>query len=78
MDVIRGVCSMKPLASCTFLIQLMQKIKYFLTEHVGVDKKMITYFKKQNTRAVTILKNYPMCYLCEREVGLLNAADDDD
>jgi nicotinamide riboside kinase len=54
------------------------KIKYFLTEYVGVDKKMITYFKKQNTRAVTIFKNYPMCYLCEREVGLLNAAEDDD
>ena len=54
------------------------KFKYFLTEYVGVDKKMITYCKKQNTRAVTIFKNYPMCYLCEREVGLLNAAEDDD
>ena len=54
------------------------KIKDFLTEYVGVDEKMITYFKKQNTRAVTILKKYPMCYICEREVGLLRAADDDD
>jgi hypothetical protein len=54
------------------------KIKYFLTEYVGVDKRMITYFKKQHTRAVTIFKNYPMCYLCEREVGLLNATEDDD
>ena len=55
------------------------KIKYCSTEYVGVDKKMITYFKRQHTRALTnFLKNYPMCYLCEREVGLLNAAEDDD
>ena len=53
------------------------RIKYFLTEYVGVDKKMISYFKKQNTRAVTIFKNYPMCFLCEHEVGLVNAFDDD-
>lgn len=53
------------------------RIKYFLTEYVGVDKKMIAYFKKQNTRSVTIFKNYPMCYLCERECGILNAFDDD-
>ena len=32
------------------------KIKYFLTEYVGVDKKMITSFRKQNTRAVSIFK----------------------
>ena len=54
------------------------KIRHFLSESVGVDTKMITYFKKQNTEAVTIFNNYPMCYLCEREVGLFNAADDDD
>jgi hypothetical protein len=46
-------------ASLTSRIQLMQKSKYFLTGYVGVDKKMITYFKKQNTRAVTIFKSYP-------------------
>ena len=61
-----------------FLHSANAKIKYFLTEYVGVDKNMITYFKRRNTRAVTIFKNYPMCYLCEREVGLLNAAEDDD
>ena len=54
------------------------KMKYFLTEYVGVDRKMVTYCKRQNTRAVTIFKSYPMCYVCEREVGLLNAAEDDD
>ena len=26
------------------------KIRYFLENYVGIDKKMINYFKKQNTR----------------------------
>lgn len=54
------------------------RIKYFLTEYVGIDKKMVTYFKKQNTRAVTIFKHYPMCYLCDHQVGLVSAYDDDE
>ena len=35
------------------------RIKYFLAEYVGVDKKMRAYFKKQNTRSVTIFKKLP-------------------
>jgi hypothetical protein len=53
------------------------RIKYFLTEYVGVDKKMIGYFKKQHTRSVTIFKNYPMCFMSDHEVGLVSAFDDD-
>ena len=54
------------------------KIKYVLENYVGIDRKMISYFKKQNTRAVTIFKNYPMIYLCDHQVGLVTAFDDDD
>jgi hypothetical protein len=39
---------------------------------------MINYFKKQNTRAVTIFKNFPMLYLTDHEVGLINAFGDED
>ena len=49
------------------------KIKYSLENYVGIDKKMISYFKKQNTRAVTIFKQYTMVYLTDHEIGLVNA-----
>jgi len=52
------------------------KIKYLLEEYVGLDKKQITYIKKQNSRACTVFKNYPQCYMLEHEVGLLNIHDD--
>jgi len=53
------------------------KIKYMLEEYVGLDKKQIAYMKRQNSRACTIFKNYPQCYLLEHEIGLLNLHDDD-
>ena len=53
------------------------KIKYMLEEYVGLDKKQIAYLKKQNSRWATIYKNYPQCYVVEREIGLLNIHDDD-
>ena len=52
------------------------KIKYMLEEYVGLDKKQISYMKKQNSRACTIFKNYPQCYMLEHEIGLLNIHDD--
>jgi len=52
------------------------KIKYMLEEYVGLDKKQIAYMKKQNSRACTIYKNYPQCYMMEHEIGLLNIHDD--
>ena len=53
------------------------KIKYLLEEYVGLDKKQIAYMKKQRSRWCTLYKNYPMAYMLEHEVGLLNVLDDD-
>jgi len=53
------------------------KIKYMLEEYVGLDKKQISYMKKQHSRACTIFKNYPQCYMLEHEIGLMNLHDDD-
>jgi len=52
------------------------KIKYMLEEYVGLDKKQISYMKKQNSRWCTVFKNYPQCYRMEHEIGLLNMHDD--
>ena len=54
------------------------KIRYFLENYVGIDKKMINYFKKQNTRAVTIFKNFPMLYLTDHEVGIVSSFGEED
>ena len=43
---------------------------------MGLDRKQIKYMKKQNSRWCTIFKNYPQCYVVEREIGLLNIHDD--
>ena len=53
------------------------KIKYLLTEYLGVDKKMIAHFKWANSRWCCIFKNYPHIYMLEHEVGLLNELDED-
>ena len=47
------------------------KIKYVLSEYLGLDKKQISEFKKFNTRWVAILKNYPGIYVTEHKLGLL-------
>ena len=52
------------------------KIKYMLEEYVGLDRKQISYMKKQNSRWCTVYKNYPQCYVVEHEIGLLNIHDD--
>jgi energy-coupling factor transporter ATP-binding protein EcfA2 len=52
------------------------KIRYLLEEYVGLDKKQISYMKKQNSRWCSIYKNYPQCYVLEHEIGLLNIHDD--
>jgi len=52
------------------------KIKYLLEEYVGLDRKQISYMKKQRSKACTIFKNYPQCFMLEHEVGLLNLHDD--
>jgi Cdc6-like AAA superfamily ATPase len=54
------------------------RIKYFLQEYVGLDKKTIKYIRQQHTRWCAIFKNYPQVFLLEREVGLLTTLNDDD
>ena len=51
------------------------KIKYVLTEYLGVDEQKIRYFKRLNTRWIVIRKNYPQCWAAQHEVGLLNVED---
>ena len=43
---------------------------------MGLDRKQISYMKKQNSRWATVYKNYPQCYVVEHEIGLLNLHDD--
>ncbi|MFM7985532.1 MAG: hypothetical protein ACKPKO_40090, partial [Candidatus Fonsibacter sp.] len=44
--------------------------KHLLEECVGLDNKQIAYMKRQGSRACTIFKNYPQCYLLQNEKGL--------
>jgi hypothetical protein len=48
------------------------KIKYLLQEYIGLDKHQIHYIKKLNTRWAVISRHYPMAYVTQHEVGLLN------
>ena len=52
------------------------KIKYVLLEYLGLDKKQIKDFKKQNSRWISISKNFPGVWLAEHSVGMLNMDDD--
>ena len=36
----------------------------------------MAYIKKQRSRACTIFKNYPQCYMLEHEIGLLDMESD--
>ena len=54
------------------------KIKYVLTEYLGLDKHQISAFKKMHSRWVCIIKNYPGIFVSEREIGLLDPNDDDE
>ena len=54
------------------------KIKYLLEEYVGLDRKQMAYIKKQRSRACTIFKNYPQCYMLEHEIGLLDMESDEE
>ena len=53
------------------------KIKYLLEEYLDIDRQMIRYFKKANSRHCCISKNYPAAYLLEHEVGMLHVGDSD-
>ena len=48
------------------------KIKYVLLEHLGLDKKQMKDFKKQNSRWIPVAKSFPGAWLAEHSIGLLN------
>ena len=52
------------------------RIKYLLIDYLGLDKKMVAYFRRQNSRWCCIFKNYPQIYMLEHEIGLLNHLDE--
>ena len=53
------------------------KIRYFLEDYLGIDKKIIIYFQKQSTRAVTIFQKITMIYLGDHWIGILSAFGED-
>ena len=52
-------------------------IKYLFEEYVGLDRKQIAHMKRQRSRACTIFKNSPQCYLLQNEIGLLDLDHDE-
>ena len=44
------------------------RIQYLLIDDLGLDKKQVAYFRKQNSRWCCIFKNYPMAYMLEHEM----------
>lgn len=50
-----------------------RSLKYLLDSYLGLDKHQITKIKKMKSRAVSVLRTYPMVILAEKEVLL--AAD---
>ena len=53
------------------------KIKYVLTEYIGLSKQQISLFKKMNSRWIAINRQYPGVYISEHKIGLLHTNDDD-
>ena len=58
-----------------FLHSASSRINYLLTDYLGLDKKQIAYFRRQNSRWCCVYKKYPQIYMLEREIGLLNEDD---
>ena len=52
------------------------RIKYLLIDYLGLDRKHVGYFRRQNSKWSCIYKNYPQIYMLEHEIGLLNNLDD--
>ena len=60
-----------------FLHSAGDNIKYLLEEYVGLGRKQIAYMKRQRSRACTIFKNYPQCYLLQNDIGRLDLDQDE-
>ena len=54
------------------------KIRYVLSNYLDIDEKQMKYFKRLNSRFICIRKNFPLAYVSEHEVGLLNVDSDDE
>jgi hypothetical protein len=52
-------------------------IKYLLQEYLGIDKHQMKKIKGLKSRWCTIFKNYPNVIMCEKDIWL-SAADDDE
>ena len=53
------------------------RLKYLLTDCLGLEEKQVANFRRQNSRWRCIYKNYPQIHMLEHEIGLLNNLDDD-
>jgi hypothetical protein len=42
--------------------------KYLLDTYLGLDKEQIKKIKKMKSRAITIMKTYPMILVAENEI----------
>ena len=54
-----------------------RSLKYLLQEYLGLDRHQMKRLKNLSSRAVTILKSYPMCVISEKDAYVLNIGDDD-
>ena len=47
-------------------------LKYLLDNYLGMDKKQIDKLKKMKSRAISVIRGYPMVVLAEKEAFLLH------
>lgn len=52
-------------------------IKYLLQEYLGIDKNQMKKIKGLKSRWCTIFKNYPNVIMCEKDIWLSSADDDE-
>lgn len=50
-------------------------LKYLLNDYMGLSKHQIKRVKQSKSRAVTIIKGYPMCVVTDKEAYILPADD---
>jgi hypothetical protein len=50
-----------------------QNIRYTLEKYIGLDIKQIRQIKATKSRWCTIIKNYPQCAICEKNIFVLSS-----
>ena len=48
-----------------------RNLKYLCESYLGLSKAQIEMVKKLDSRAVTIFRSYPKCYMTDKEIGIL-------